>query len=68
MTKETYDKFTHPEMYVPKHAPKWYSIYRVLGPTGPEEKFYVYGRKAAEEAILGCWDWSIETLKGEPVR
>lgn len=66
MTKATYDKYTYPEEYVPKHAAKLaykpkhavkqYSVYRVLGPAGPEQKFTVYGTKAAEEAIRGCWD------------
>lgn len=57
MTKEKY-KDTH--IYVGKHEPKDYVVWRVLGPAGPEEYFVVTGFDNAKQAIIGCWDWEIK--------
>lgn len=53
--------------YKGKHEPKSYYIWRVIGPAGPEERFKVYGLKAAKEAILGCWDYEIHDENGKDV-
>lgn len=67
MDYSTYEKY-HNDDYVGKHAKKWYNIYRVLGPTGPEERFSVLGLDEAREAIKGCWDYEVTDTKGEIVR
>ena len=71
MDKETFDKFhfgkhASKTPYKPKHERKWYVVYRVLGPAGPEETFPVYGFDNAKEAVKGCWDYDI-TLDGKPI-
>lgn len=45
--------------YVGKHEKKWYLVWRVLGPAGPVEETYVFGRQEAEALCMGCWDWEI---------
>ena len=51
--------------YVGKHEKKFYYVWRVLGPAGPEEKLVVYGFDAAQESVKGCWDWEITPAGGE---
>ena len=65
MTKETWNK--HHTEYTGKHAPKFYKVYRVLSPTGPEETFVVLGLKEARQAICGCWDYDVTDLENNPV-
>jgi hypothetical protein len=54
--------------YTPKHAKRWYRVWRVLGPAGPEVTTYVLGRQEAEQICYGCWDWEIEPATPEDVR
>lgn len=55
--------------YQGKHEKRWYMVWRVLGPAGPEEKIKVYGREAARQAVIGCWDWVVRDFEtGEEVR
>lgn len=68
MTRSTYDKYhDSPDPYVPKHAKKWYNVWRVLGPAGPEERFPVLGAEEARQAIKGCWDWEVTDTSGNLV-
>jgi len=53
--------------YVGKHEKKWYNVYRVLGPTGPEERFPVLGLDEAKEAAIGCWDWEVTDTNGNVI-
>ena len=63
MTKETYGRVT----YKGKHEPRQYTVWRVLGPAGPEERLTVTGLPAVRAAVLGCWDWEVHNDKGERV-
>ena len=45
--------------YAGKHEKKWYNVYRVVGPAGPEEQFQVYGIDEARKTVQGCWDYEI---------
>ena len=57
------------ETYRAKHEKRWYSVWRVLGPAGPEETIQVYGRDEAREAVKGCWDWCVRDLEtGEELK
>ena len=53
--------------YVGKHAKKWYRVWRVLGPAGPQEETFIFGRQEAEELCVGCWDWEIEPITPEGI-
>ena len=68
MTKETWNKYHPTAKYVGKHEKQWYNVWRVLGPAGPEQRFPVYGRDDAKEAVRGCWDWEVTTMTGEIVK
>lgn len=46
--------------YKGKHEKRWYTVWRVLGPGGPEETIQVFGRDEAIKATLGCWDWCVK--------
>ena len=59
MTKE---KYTESHIYIGKHEPKQYEVWRVLGPAGPQERFVVHSLDQAKEAIKGCWDWEVTCL------
>lgn len=48
--------------YVGKHAKKWYRVWRVLGPGGPQEEINIFGKQEAEALCEGCWDWEIEPM------
>ena len=63
MTREEYNS----KVYVGKHEPKQYFVWRVLGPAGPEQRFTVTGLKAAREAIYGCWDAEVTDINGKDV-
>ena len=56
MTKEQY---VESHIYVGKHEPKNYIVYRVLGPAGPEDYQFITGLDNVKEAIKGCWDWEV---------
>ena len=60
MTKETYDKYNK----VGKHEKKWYSVWRVLGPGGPEDAMSVYGLENAAKYTSGCWDYTVRRPDG----
>lgn len=66
MTKETYSKH-HETEHVGKHEKKYYNVWRVLSPVGPEVTETVYGLDAAHKAILGCWDWEVTDMDGNIV-
>ena len=51
--------------YVGKHSKKWYMVWRVLGPAGPVEEIYVFGRQEAEKLCKGCWDSEITVTTPE---
>ena len=65
MTKETWDRLHHPTEYVGKHAPKWYNVWRVLGPAGPQQEFLAYGLEEVKKAVKGCWDYEVTTTDGQ---
>ena len=68
MTKEVWGKYHNlPAEYVGKHGPRYYSVYRVLGPAGPEENMLVYGIDAVKDAIRGCWDYEVCNLNGKVI-
>ena len=67
MTKDSYNKYHSRPQYVGRHEKKWYNVWRVLGPAGPEERFPVYGLDEAREAIKGCWDYEVTTTNMEVV-
>lgn len=58
MTTEKYHEM-HDE-YVGKHEKKLYTVWRVLGPAGPQEQFDVLGLDEAIQATIGCWDWEVK--------
>ena len=67
MTTQTYSAM-HGLPYKPKHAKKWYHVWRVLGPGGPEEELDVLGREESRDIVKGCWDWEItDTETGEVI-
>lgn len=66
MTRETYEKH-HQGEYTGKHGPKWYNVWRVIGPAGPEEELMVYGIKEAAKAVEGCWDYTVSEMNREIV-
>ena len=59
-------KETEPK-YKSKHEKKWYNVWRVLGPAGPQEVLPAFGLGEAKELIKGCWDWEVTTETGEIV-
>ena len=65
MTQEQYSAVHN--TYIPKHAKKWYTVYRVLGPAGPEVTETVLGLDEVKSLIRGCWDWDIFDMNGNPV-
>lgn len=67
MTKETYLE-SHDLPYIGKHAKKWYDVWRVLGPAGPEETISVYGLDEAKKAVEGCWDYEITRYDGKVIK
>ena len=67
MTREEYRKlmeFIHNDAYKGKHEMKTYTVWRVLGPAGPEQTLYVDGLNQAREAVRGCWDWVVTDPEG----
>ena len=63
MTREEYNN----KVYVGKHEPKKYFVWRVISPAGPEERFMVVGIRAARREILGCWDYEVHNEQGQDV-
>lgn len=55
--------------YIPWHAKRGYTIYRVLGPGGPEERYLFTGTLgAAIQETSGCYDWCVtDILTGREV-
>ena len=55
--------------YIPWHAKRGYTIYRVLGPGGPEERYLFTGTLgAAIQETAGCYDWCVtDILTGREV-
>ena len=77
MTRETWTKHNMPTEYIGKHASpaeyqgkhaeKLYNVWRVYGPSGPEETIYVLGWDNAKKAVSGCWDYEVTTMEGDIV-
>lgn len=67
MTREQYMKHLRPDEYVGKHEKKAYNIWRVTGPSGPQERFSVTGIEKAAECVSGCWDWEVTDMNNNKV-
>ena len=58
MTKQEYDA----NVYIGKHEPHKYQVYRRREPLGDNETVIVIGKAAVKAAINGCWDVLITDL------
>ena len=58
MTQVTYGQ-THGLPYKGKHVKRWYRVWRVFGPGGPQQEIQVLGFDEAKQMCFGCWDWEV---------
>ena len=49
-------------VYVGKHEPHTYEVWRVLSAIGPQETITVTGKQALREAVDDCWDYEVTDL------
>ena len=68
MTAEGYLRKKHEDKeYKGKHTAKLYSVWRVVGPAGPQERFDIMGFDNAKKAVDGCWDYEVKDMQGRVV-
>lgn len=67
MTRKEYETYVRPEQYAGKHFKKYYNVWRVVGPAGPEEQFSVEGLDKAAEAVYGMWDAEVTDMSGRVI-